>query len=158
MWAGLYGAQRPYHIARLSFQLSEQRPVCLLYLGESLSLSLCLSLAITYSLLHNPFPAFLPLPKLCLTNTFSFPFYFPTHLDSPSLHPFLNSLSHISITIYPSPFLHIHFSIFFPQLPGQYTIALDCNDFSIQPGDRNCENDYLLITEDGQVEGEGVTR
>ncbi|XP_050708593.1 ovochymase-1-like [Eriocheir sinensis] len=43
-------------------------------------------------------------------------------------------------------------------LPSQYTIALDCNDFSIQPGDRNCENDYLLISQDGQVEGEGVTK
>ncbi|KAK8387949.1 hypothetical protein O3P69_020093 [Scylla paramamosain] len=47
---------------------------------------------------------------------------------------------------------------YYISLPSQYTIALDCNDFSIQPGDKNCENDYLLITEDGQVDGEGVTR
>ncbi|MPC14989.1 Deleted in malignant brain tumors 1 protein [Portunus trituberculatus] len=47
---------------------------------------------------------------------------------------------------------------YYISLPSEYTIALDCNDFSIQPGDRNCENDYLLITEDGQLDGEGVTR
>ncbi|XP_068212722.1 ovochymase-like [Palaemon carinicauda] len=32
--------------------------------------------------------------------------------------------------------------------PG-YTVALDCNDFSIQPGDKDCENDFLSVSDNG---------
>ncbi|XP_064082930.1 blastula protease 10-like [Macrobrachium nipponense] len=32
--------------------------------------------------------------------------------------------------------------------PG-YTVGLDCNDFSIQPGDKDCENDFMSISDNG---------
>ncbi|XP_066944844.1 uncharacterized protein [Macrobrachium rosenbergii] len=32
--------------------------------------------------------------------------------------------------------------------PG-YTVGLDCNDFSIQPGDKDCENDFMSVSDNG---------
>ncbi|ROT74706.1 hypothetical protein C7M84_006784 [Penaeus vannamei] len=30
-----------------------------------------------------------------------------------------------------------------------FTVGLDCNDFSVQPGDKGCENDFLAVSDNG---------
>ncbi|CAL4060125.1 unnamed protein product, partial [Meganyctiphanes norvegica] len=39
-----------------------------------------------------------------------------------------------------------------------YTIGLDCSDFSIQPGDKQCENDYFGISYGGKVDPENMDK
>ncbi|KAK3868803.1 hypothetical protein Pcinc_025841 [Petrolisthes cinctipes] len=39
------------------------------------------------------------------------------------------------------------------KVPSQYTVGLDCNDVSIQPGDNQCENDYLLVYDGHHPDG-----
>ncbi|XP_037790852.1 ovochymase-1-like [Penaeus monodon] len=34
-------------------------------------------------------------------------------------------------------------------LPSEFTVGLDCNDFSVQPGDKGCENDFLAVSDNG---------
>ncbi|XP_069990295.1 ovochymase-1-like isoform X2 [Penaeus vannamei] len=34
-------------------------------------------------------------------------------------------------------------------LSSEFTVGLDCNDFSVQPGDKGCENDFLAVSDNG---------
>ncbi|XP_042855325.1 ovochymase-1-like [Penaeus japonicus] len=39
--------------------------------------------------------------------------------------------------------------VFKISLPAEFTVGLDCNDFSVQPGDKGCENDFLAVSDNG---------
>ncbi|XP_071514642.1 uncharacterized protein [Panulirus ornatus] len=54
----------------------------------------------------------------------------------------------VSSPDYPFNYPNNIYCIYRIQLPAEYTVGLDCNDFTVQPGDQKCENDFLAVVQD----------